>query len=337
MPVDPDSSLRATLDPMLRATLASIRDAIVTTDRSGHIKTLNAAAQSLTGWPESEAVGLPIEEVINLREFGTDNPQPNPAYTCLREGRKFEGSGQFLLVGKDGRRIGMQLKAVPLFKATESGAGETIAGEKREPASVEGCMVLFYDASEALRLAERMSYLSQHDPLTGLPNRILLMDRLEQATRLADRTSDHLAVIFVDLDFFHQVNEVNGNASGDQLLREAAYRLCDSVRESDTVCRLGADEFVMLLRGVPSYSSVEALAGKVLREMASPYFISERKIEVTCSMGVSLYPRDASDAETLMHMADGAMHRAKQAGRNRYQFAQPDPASADFLSRAADY
>ena len=303
---------------LLDATLASIRDAVLTTNLDGKVLTLNAAAVALTGWSRAEAIGQPVEAVLNLREYGTDNPQPNPVYTALREHRNVETTGQSLLVGKDGRRIGMHLSAKPLF-ASQANLNDPAA------ASLLGCLVIFHDASEALRLAERMSYLAQHDPLTGLPNRILLVDRLEQATRVADRTSDQLAVIFLDLDHFHQVNETAGNLVADQMLREVAYRLCDALRESDTVSRLGADEFVILLRGVPSYSSAEALAKKLLREISTPYFLSEKSVTVTCSIGISLYPRDASDAETLMHMADGAMHRAKQAGRNRYQFAQPEP------------
>ena len=294
---------------LLPALLASIRDAMVTTNAAGRVLRLNAAAHSLTGWTEADAIGRRIEEVINLREYGTDNPHPNPAYGALRDRRVVEDTGHSLLVGRDGRRIGMHLKAVPML----DGGGR-----------VEGCLVLFHDASEAIRLAERMSYLGQHDTLTGLPNRILLVDRLEQATRLADRNSDHLAVIFLDLDNFHQVNEAHDHAAADQVLRELAYRLCDALRESDTVCRLGADEFVILLRGVHSYTSVEGIAAKLLRVVATPHMIGQETIEITCSMGISLYPRDASDAETLMHMADGAMHRAKHGGRNRYLFAQPE-------------
>jgi diguanylate cyclase (GGDEF)-like protein/PAS domain S-box-containing protein len=279
---------------VLQGVLQSIRDAVVTTDAEGRVQTLNAAAETLTGWTQIEALGHPVEEIINLRAYGTDAPLPNPAYESLRE-------------GKDGRRIHIHLEAKPLVES--------------DP---EACLLVFYDASEAVRLAERISYLGQHDPLTGLPNRILLVDRLEQGTRLADRTSDQLAVVFLDLDHFHRINETCGHALADQFLKEVAYRLTDALRESDTVCRLGGDEFVLLLRGVRTVTNVESLAAKLLREIARPFPVDGHIIESSCSLGISVYPRDAMDGQTLMHLADGAMHRAKQQGRNRYLFARQE-------------
>lgn len=296
------------LDPhqLLRVTLESVRDAIVITDAVGRVQILNAAAQELTGWSQTEALGRAVEEVVNLREYGSDNPKPNPAHSALRGGHKVEYTGHALLVGRDGRRLGVHIAAVPL----DDRSGQT-----------EGCLLVMQDASEALRLAERMAYKAQHDPLTGLPNRILLVDRLEQGTRLSDRMREPLAVIFVDLDNFHKINETFGPVVADQLLKEASYRLNDGVRESDTVCRLGGDEFVLVLPGVKSVANVESLAEKLLNSLARPFELGQHTIQTTCSIGISLYPRNATDAGTLMHLADGAMHQAKQSGRNCFVFA----------------
>jgi len=300
-----------TLQNLLRITLHSIRDAVVATDLSARIQLLNRAAEELTGWTEFEAVGRTVEEVVNLREYGTDDPHPNPAYAAIRESRRVEQTREILLVGKDGRRLGVRIFATPIHD---------VAG------AMEGCLLVFHDASEAMRLAERISYLSQHDALTGLPNRILFVDRLEQATRLSDRTTDQLAVIFVDLDRFDQVNLLYGVTVADQLLKEVAFRLSGALRESDTVCRLGGDEFVLLLPGIKSITHAETLADKLLNEIGRPFAINNQSIQITCSIGISIYPRHASDAGSLMRLADGAMHQAKQGGRNRYLFASQEGA-----------
>jgi diguanylate cyclase (GGDEF)-like protein/PAS domain S-box-containing protein len=296
---------------LLRETLRSIRDAVVVTDGFGRVQTINASAESMTGWAQAEALGQRVEAVVNLREYGSDSPLPSPVYMALKSCSKIESGGPSLLVARDGRRLGVRTQATPL--ATDDGVAD-------------GCLLIFYDASEALRMAERISYLGQHDPLTGLPNRILLVDRLEQALRLSDRTRESLAVVFLDLDHFHEVNEAYGHAMGDQLLKEVGYRISDALRESDTVCRLGADEFVLLLQGLKANENVQALADKLLSGIASPFELGDYSVQTACSIGVSLYPRNASDAETLMRLADGAMHQAKQTGRGRCIFAVSEAA-----------
>jgi diguanylate cyclase (GGDEF)-like protein len=277
---------------------------------------LNASAESMTGWTEAEALGKPIETVVNLfqsglGEDGTESPALNPAYAVLRDNKPLEIPADFLLIGQGGRRIAVQLSASPLVDPQ---------------GRLDGAILALHDTSEAMQLAQRMAYQAQHDPLTGLPNRILLADRLDQATKLADRLNEQLAVVFLDLDDFHEINDAYGRTVGDALLREVAYRLTDSLRESDTVCRLGADEFVILLSGVKSTAAVEALVAKLFAEIRRPYPLGENTIQVACTLGVSLYPQDANDASTLMRLADGALHQAKAAGRDRRLFARPDAA-----------
>jgi diguanylate cyclase (GGDEF)-like protein/PAS domain S-box-containing protein len=292
---------------LLRLTLQSVRDAVATTDAQSRMTSWNSAAETLTGWTQQEVLGRSVDEVLNLREYGTDSPLPNPASSALLKHQVSHTPSHCLLIGKDGRRVSVHLAATPIPDAE----GATV-----------GCLVVFYDASEAIRLAERISYLAQHDPLTGLPNRILFADRLDQATRLADRTRESVAVIFLDLDSFHQLNETAGHAAGDEFLKEIAYRLTGALRETDTVCRMGGDEFVLLLTNIRSIATVDSLAAKLLQEVDQPFQIAGETLQSTCSMGVSVYPSDAGDGETLMQLADGAMHRAKKAGRNRYLFAR---------------
>jgi len=292
---------------LLSLTLQTIRDAVATTDVHARMTSWNSAAATLTGWSEQEVLGLSVEEILNLREYGTDSPLPNPTLKAIQTNTVTHTPSHCLLIGKDGRRVSVHLSATPLMDIL----GETT-----------GSLVVFYDASEALRLAERISYLAQHDPLTGLPNRILFADRLEQATRLADRTRESVAVVFLDLDNFHHLNEAAGQAAGDEFLKEIAYRLTGGLRETDSVCRMGGDEFVLLLTNIRSFATVDTLAAKLLQEVDQPFQFAGQILKSTCSMGISVYPSDAGDGETLMQLADGAMHKAKLAGRNRYLFAR---------------
>jgi diguanylate cyclase (GGDEF)-like protein/PAS domain S-box-containing protein len=300
-------------DPdLLRVVLGSVRDGVVISDASGRVQLLNAAASALTGWSSTEAAGRAVEDVIDLRAYGSDERLASPVYEALREKRRVAREGHLLLLGRDGRRLSVACHAAPYP------GGDGLQS---------GSMLVFYDVSEALREAERMAYHMQHDPLTGLPNRLLLVDRLEQGTRLSDRTREGVAVAFIDLDGFHAVNETLGVAAGDQLLKQAGYRICEALRESDTVCRLGGDEFVVLLLGVRSSEDVELLMTKLLGELARPYRIGEQTVQVGASLGVSLYPQNAADAETLMRQADGAMHAAKHSGRGRVVFAGSEAAA----------
>lgn len=170
----------------------------------------------------------------------------------------------------------------------------------------------------------KMTHLAQHDMLTGLPNRLLLNDRLNQMITLADRQNKLFAVMFLDLDGFKQINDLYGHSVGDQVLQIVAKRLSDSVRHSDTVCRQGGDEFVILITEIehPEYAmcGMEKTAKKILLALTKPYLINEIEIKSSVSIGISFYPSNGLDAQTLIQNADTAMYRAKESGRNNYQF-----------------
>jgi len=294
---------------LLRVMLQTVRDAVVITDSSAQIQMLNISAEALTGWAAPQAVGRSVDEVIDLRKSDGTLSQVDPVRAVFRENTQFNSDEYLLLMGKNGISSSVQVTATPVHDSM---------------GRVEGCVLAIHDVSEALQLAKRITYLSNFDPLTGLPNRILLMDRMEQATRLADRNSDHLAIIFVDLDRFGAIRDSCTNSVADEMLKEMAERLNAALRESDTVCRLGGDEFVIMATGVKSISDIEAVAAKLLVEVAKPHTIGDQTLQTTCSIGISIYPRDASDGETLMRLADRALRQAKLDGRNRYQFAKPD-------------
>jgi diguanylate cyclase (GGDEF)-like protein len=176
----------------------------------------------------------------------------------------------------------------------------------------------FLNAARATAL--EMSHSASHDVLTNLPNRVLFNDRLTQAISLAERQRKQLAVMFIDLDDFKKVNDSLGHGVGDKLLQSIAERLRASVRRSDTIGRLGGDEFVVLLAQIEHAEDAACSARKILRTLTAPYIIDNKNLDINVSIGVSAYPGDGQDAESLINRADNALYDAKQSGRNNYQF-----------------
>jgi diguanylate cyclase (GGDEF)-like protein len=170
---------------------------------------------------------------------------------------------------------------------------------------------------------KQLRHLATHDALTGLPNRVLMDDRIGQCIALADRQSQTFAVIVLDLDRFKVVNDSFGHRVGDELLREVAQRLKSVVREIDTVARLGGDEFVLIVTQSPTRDAVEAVASRIIAVMQAPVRIAGAEIHTSPSIGIAFYPQDASSTETLVAHADAAMYYAKQQGRNNFQFFVP--------------
>jgi diguanylate cyclase (GGDEF)-like protein/PAS domain S-box-containing protein len=167
---------------------------------------------------------------------------------------------------------------------------------------------------------QRVAHMAHHDALTGLPNRVLLRDRIQQAIAQAHRNGAQLAVLFLDLDRFKTINDSLGHQLGDRLLQSVASRILVCVREGDTVSRVGGDEFVIVIPGIGSSSDASSVAGKILEVLASAFHLHGNDLHVAASIGISLYPADGSDAETLMRNADTAMYHAKDSGRANFQF-----------------
>ena len=179
---------------------------------------------------------------------------------------------------------------------------------------------LLEDEREAADLAAaQIEHVAYHDALTGLPNRPLFMDRLIVALSQADRTRQRLAVFFLDLDRFKDINDSLGHSVGDALLKSVAERIRSCVREGDTVARLGGDEFTLLIPRMENVEDVAKVAQKILETLKIPFYIQERELFVSTSIGISVYPNDGLDPETLLRNADSAMYRAKDQGRDNYR------------------
>jgi diguanylate cyclase (GGDEF)-like protein/PAS domain S-box-containing protein len=205
-------------------------------------------------------------------------------------------------IGKDGRRIPILVGGTVISKRQQTGVAFVL------------------DLTERKQAEERIRYMADHDALTGLPNRVLLQDRLQQALAHAARTQTLVALMFIDLDYFKHINDSLGHQVGDSLLRDVARRLLHCVREGDSVARLGGDEFVLALPLVGGSHDAARVAQKVLDALDSPFQCGDHELHVSGSIGVSMYPEDGRDVATLMRTADTAMYYAKEKGRGNYQF-----------------
>jgi len=181
-------------------------------------------------------------------------------------------------------------------------------------------VIVFHDVSAARARSLHMAHLARHDFLTDLPNRPAINEHISHSISLAHRHHSRIAVMFLDLDRFKEINDSQGHATGDKLLQSVSKRLLSSVRASDTISRQGGDEFVVLLSEITHPSDAGTSAQKILRSLRSPHSIEGNALHVDCSIGISIYPEDGADAETLIKNADAAMYYAKGKGRNNFQF-----------------
>lgn len=195
-----------------------------------------------------------------------------------------------------------------------------------EQRHTEATVCILRDVTEQTLAEEKIWHNAHHDLLTGLPNRRLFLDRLEQEVKHAKRSNSPLTLLFLDLDGFKEVNDSLGHDAGDRLLADVAKRLTDCVREEDTVARLGGDEFTVLLTGVNQKEDVALVAETIVGALSRPFAIAQPPVQISVSVGVSVYPQDAPSPPTLLEAADRAMYTAKQSGTNRICFHQPEVA-----------
>ena len=291
-----------------QVTLNSIGDAVACTDMSGNLTFLNFVAEKLTGWSRQEAEGRPMAEIFRILDTANREIIPNPMDIAVRRDRTVHLPANSILVRRDGFEIPIEDSVAPIHDREGQAAG---------------AVIVFRDVSAARALAVQMTHSAEHDYLTGLPNRMLLNDRISQAIVLAPRHMKHVALLFLDLDGFKHINDSLGHPTGDKLLQSISERLIDCVRASDTVSRQGGDEFVVLLSEVEQSEDPAITARRMLEAVAQPHSIDHHDLHVTASIGVSVYPDDGLDAETLIKNADTAMYQAKENGRQGYQFFKP--------------
>ena len=288
-------------------------EAIVVTDDQGEIQTVNAAFSRITGYTATEAIGQTIS-LLKSGRHGSD------FYTTMWQALAASGfwQGEIWNRRKNGEIYPEWL---------------TISRVDDEQGRIEHFVGVFSDISSIKESQHKAEYLSTHDPLTSLPNRALFHDRLRHALAQARRRKTRIALMFIDLDNFKTINDTLGHDVGDELLKKAAVRLRDVVRDVDSVARLGGDEFTAILLDC-NEEMANQVARRVVDDLSASFDIGGRRLFVSASVGVAFHPEDGGDSTSLIKAADSAMYRAKEQGRNRVEFFKADM-HVRLLKRAA--
>ena len=283
--------------------VAQTHDGVMVCDAQQRIIDVNPAFTRITGYTGAQVLGCKP----SVLSAGSKN---RGQYPTMEEALRLHGhwEGEFWNRRSDG-----SLYAI----------ASTMNTVCDDAGAVTHYINVFSDVTERKHQNEHLELLAHFDPLTRLPNRTLLADRLAQAMARVQPEQHRLAVCFMDLDGFKAVNDTHGHEAGDELLVIVARRLEANVRTDDTVARQGGDEFVILLNGLPDVAECERAAGRLLQAVRQPIVVNGHTVQVGASIGIALHPQDGSDAETLLRYADQAMYQAKQGGRNRWVFYTP--------------
>ena len=287
-------------------------EGIVSIDARGNIQSFNLAAQKMFGYSEAEILGKNVSLLM---------PPP------YRDGHdahiaRYLQTGEAHVIGKTQELQGRRKNGMPFPME--------IAVTEIKSGGVHIFTAMLRDISEQKLALQRIEQLAHYDELTHLPNRTLFYDRLGQAIVAAKRSKQSLALLFIDLDGFKQVNDMHGHHIGDSLLKQVSERLRLCVRESDTLARLGGDEFTMILNDSHGREAVAMVAIKVVESIAQPFAVEGRSVRIGASVGIARYPDDAPSKGTLLIVADKAMYAAKAAGKNTYRFGIPGDATSAY-------
>ncbi len=274
-------------------------------DLEGRMTYVSSRVQAVWGYSDQELTGrtpseyMPPGEAERVREWLRHNLRPDGSFSDL----------EHMILTRQGETRWVLINAVGLVGSTGKRIGQRGTGR---------------DITDRKTAEARISYLATRDPLTELPNRVLFNDRLGQGIVAARRTGQSLALLFIDLDRFKNINDSLGHQVGDLLLKEVGNRMQSCIRKGDTLSRLGGDEFVVTLEGLQQAEDASQVAGKIIKALSRPFEIAGHMLNTSCSIGISIFPLDADDDRALMKNADTAMYHAKEKGRNNYQFFSPE-------------
>lgn len=286
----------------LRLLTDNVPAMILYVDRKMHCIFANKRYADFFGFTVADLVGKPLRQIVGNTAF----PAVKAHFNKTLEGHPVTYERNVQL--KSGEQRYIEVKIVP---------------RSTDQVQIPGCYFMALDITEQKRAEERIRHVAEHDSLTGLPNRLLFNDRLGQAICLAKRNARQFALLYLDLDKFKPVNDTLGHDCGDQLLKKVAERIRGQVRESDTVARVGGDEFTVILHDTSRPQDIEVVAQKIIAALTAPYRLRNhpQAIEIGTSIGIAVYPSHAQDHETLIKKADVAMYNAKTQG-NCFRFSE---------------
>ncbi|MBI5891672.1 MAG: diguanylate cyclase [Nitrosomonadales bacterium] len=287
--------------------LDALGEGVYGVNHDGRCIFINPAALRMLGFGEDEVTGYDQHAIFHHhRPDGSVYPGHDcPVYLSLIDGQTRSGEEWFWR--KDGTGFPVAITVSP----------NLVDGGNK------GAVVVFHDITERKLNDERIRHLAQHDTLTDLPNRALLTDRLQQALSYAKRDKQRVALMFIDLDRFKPINDTLGHVVGDWLLKQVSSRMRECVRDSDTVARVGGDEFVVLLRSIESTADAVMVAEKIRSALNRPFDLAQQSLHISCSIGMALFPEHAKNETEMMNYADIAMYQAKQRGRDKVQVFAP--------------
>lgn len=290
---------------LAEVTLRSIGDAVITTDIQLRVTSLNPIAEAMTGWASAEAQGHPIEEIFQLFDAQHSQPVANPLRTAIEHNTIVDLAGKTLLRHRHGFDTPVEDSSAPIHDH----AGNVIGG-----------VLVFHDVSETRSLALKMIHLTQHDTLTGLPNRSQLHGQVKQALDTAARRQQHAALLHIDIDNFKQINELYGQAEGDRVLQAMATEIRRTLSGDELLSRYGGDEFVVVLPHLENAGEAASRCQILIAQCEQLRVSGVAELNLHVSIGISIYPDDAKDAEGLLQHAETALVAAKAQGEHRYRF-----------------
>jgi diguanylate cyclase (GGDEF)-like protein/PAS domain S-box-containing protein len=289
-------------ESFLRMLVNASGEAMFGIDKAGHCNFINPAALDLLGYAQAgDVIGMNLLALVQTRN-STGDKDSYAACRAIETGEIVHETESWF-TRADGSEFPVEYRSHPIFS----------------DAGIAGAVITFDDISRRKAEQEQIWHRANHDPLTGLPNRDLLEDRMENALSLARRHGGQAGVMFIDLDKFKEANDRFGHAAGDHILRETAQRMRACLRDTDTVARLGGDEFVILMPMPIQRGDIEKAAQRIVARIIEPYPLAQGSAEISASVGIALFPEHGENAHEILRHADIAMYRAKDAGRNTWR------------------
>lgn len=275
-------------------------DAVVVTDLAGIIIDWNRGSEELYGYTKEEAIGQTVSILHVPEDFEHVTAE---VISAVEQSGKW--TGEVKMLHKDGHIGWIESMCVPIFDDNNQ---------------MIGALGINRDITDRIKETERLAHLAHYDNLTKIPNRYLLLERISHLITQSERNDNNFSLLYIDLDKFKTINDTKGHAFGDQILKETASRILQTIRHSDTIARIGGDEFVLLLENTSDKNIIMSISEAIIETLNRAFFVNNEVVHISCSIGVSIYPEDGVTTDALLAKADRAMYKAKEGGRGTYEF-----------------